>query len=40
VELESGCAVAPDEGRVARFAVKVDAGFVYIDLSTLSDADH
>jgi nitrite reductase (NADH) small subunit len=40
VELESGCAVAPDEGRVARFAVKVDADFVYIDLSTLSDADH
>lgn len=32
VELESGNAVAPDKGCVKSFAVKVDAGVVYVDL--------
>jgi nitrite reductase (NADH) small subunit len=32
VELGTGCAVAPDKGQVQRFAVKVVAGIVYIDL--------
>jgi nitrite reductase (NADH) small subunit len=32
VELETGCAVAPDKGRVQSFAVKVDGGAVYVEL--------
>jgi nitrite reductase (NADH) small subunit len=38
VELGSGCAVAPDKGRVQTFAVKVDAGIVYVDLAVRADA--
>ena len=38
VELESGCAVAPDKGRVPSFPVKVDAGVVYVDLEAHADA--
>jgi nitrite reductase (NADH) small subunit len=40
VELDSGCAVAPDKGRVQRFMVKVDADFVYVDLETRADGNH
>ena len=40
VELDSGCAVAPDNGRVPRFRVKVEADFVYIDLAPQADANH
>jgi nitrite reductase (NADH) small subunit len=32
VELGTGCAVAPDKGQVQRFAVKLVAGIVYVDL--------
>jgi nitrite reductase (NADH) small subunit len=32
VELDSGCAVAPDKGEVAIFIVKVTEGIVYVDL--------
>jgi nitrite reductase (NADH) small subunit len=38
IELDSGCAVAPDKGKVRRYAVKVDAGFVYLDLDGDADA--
>jgi nitrite reductase (NADH) small subunit len=37
VELESGAAVAPDKGCVARFPVKVTDGNVYVDLRAHSD---
>ena len=39
VELGSGCAVAPDTGRVQRYGVKLQAGVVYVDLGTRGDAD-
>lgn len=32
VDLDSGCAVAPDKGVVKRYAVKVKNGDVYVDL--------
>lgn len=32
IELESGAAVAPDEGAVARFPVKVEAGKILLQL--------
>lgn len=31
IELQDGCAVAPDQGCVQRFAVKVEAGRVLLD---------
>lgn len=31
VDLESGCMVAPDEGRVKTFAVRVEDGQVHLD---------
>ena len=40
VELDSGCAVAPDKGRVQKYAVKVDDGMVYVDLAAHADADN
>jgi len=36
IELGSGCAVAPDEGCTAKFAVKVEEGKVYLDVNELS----
>jgi nitrite reductase (NADH) small subunit len=36
IELPSGCAVSPDEGCTQRFAVKVDAGQVYLDSEELN----
>ena len=33
VELDSGCAVAPDAGCVQRFPVKVEAGAIYLSLT-------
>ena len=39
VELESGTAVAPDKGCVKSFAVKVDAGMVYVDLPVHAHVD-
>jgi nitrite reductase [NAD(P)H] small subunit len=32
VELRSGCAVAPDKGRVVTFEVKVEGDFIYVAL--------
>lgn len=32
IELESGAAVAPDEGAVARFPVKVEGGRIFLNL--------
>jgi nitrite reductase (NADH) small subunit len=43
IELNSGCAVAPDEGCAQRFPTRVDAGMVYLGLgSDLSESasDH
>ncbi len=37
VELDSGCAVAPDKGRVQSYPVKVDGGVVYVDLAMHAD---
>lgn len=31
IELDSGCAVAPDEGCAQKFSVKVDGGNVFLD---------
>lgn len=38
VELESGCAVAPDVGCAREFPVRVEAGRVWIDVSAASRA--
>jgi nitrite reductase (NADH) small subunit len=35
IELESGCAVAPDAGCTRRFAVHVEGGRVYLESSAL-----
>lgn len=35
IELDSGCAVAPDEGCAREFPVKIEDGRVWLDLSTL-----
>ena len=35
IQLDSGCAVAPDEGCTRRFSVKVEDGEVYLDLAEL-----
>ena len=32
IDLDTGCAVAPDKGEVERFSVKTDAGVVYVCL--------
>jgi nitrite reductase (NADH) small subunit len=32
IGLGDGCAVAPDEGRTACFEVKLEAGFVYLNI--------
>jgi nitrite reductase (NADH) small subunit len=32
VDLDTGCAVAPDKGQVRSYAVKVEAGEVYVQL--------
>jgi nitrite reductase (NADH) small subunit len=32
IELSTGCAIAPDEGCAQRFAIKVEAGRVFIEL--------
>jgi nitrite reductase (NADH) small subunit len=34
VDLESGCAVAPDKGEVQSFGIRIEDGFVYLDLAT------
>ena len=37
VELDTGCAVAPDKGQVRRYAVKVEEGSVFVDLEVRTD---
>jgi nitrite reductase (NADH) small subunit len=34
IDLDSGCAAAPDEGCVRRFAVRVESGRVMLDATT------
>ncbi|MFN3545152.1 MAG: nitrite reductase small subunit NirD [Thiobacillus sp.] len=36
IELDSGCAVAPDEGCAREVPAKVEGGRVWLDLSTLA----
>ena len=36
IELNSGCAVAPDEGCTQKFRVKVEDGQVYLDVAELN----
>jgi len=36
IDLEGGCAIAPDEGCTPRFAVKVDAGVVQLNTQELA----
>lgn len=37
IELQSGCAVAPDEGCTQSFSVKVEQGNVYLDMNELAE---
>ena len=37
IELESGCAVAPDEGCAKRFDVRVTEGIVHLDAAALDE---
>lgn len=36
IQLDSGCAVAPDEGCAQKFSVKVQDGQVYLDIDELN----
>ncbi|CAN5208906.1 nitrite reductase small subunit NirD [soil metagenome] len=36
IELQTGCAVGPDEGCTQKFSTKVEAGQVYLDLDELN----
>lgn len=36
IQLDSGCAVAPDEGCTKKFSVMVDNGYVYLDAVELN----
>ena len=36
IELDSGCASAPDVGCTKKYSVKVDAGLVYLDANELN----
>lgn len=36
IELQSGCALAPDEGCTQKFSVNVEDGAVYLDLAELN----
>src|SRR3954470_2510379 len=36
IELDSGCAVAPDQGCTQKFSVKVENGQVYLDAAELN----
>jgi nitrite reductase (NADH) small subunit len=38
VDLDTGCAVAPDKGKVQSYAVKVDEGAVYVELRLDSES--
>ena len=36
IELESGCAMSPDEGCTQKFSVRVEDGHVYLDAAELN----
>ncbi len=36
IELQSGCAISPDEGCTQKFSVKVEDGQVYLDVAELN----
>jgi nitrite reductase (NADH) small subunit len=36
IELQSGCAVSPDEGCTQKFSIKIDQGKVYLDVNELN----
>jgi nitrite reductase (NADH) small subunit len=36
IQLDSGCAMAPDEGCTQKFSVKIEDGRVYLDVSELN----
>ena len=36
IQLDSGCAIAPDEGCAQKFSVRVEDGCVYLDLQELT----
>ncbi len=36
IQLDSGCAVAPDEGCTQKFSVKLEAGMVFLDAAELN----
>ena len=38
IELDSGCAVAPDEGCAREFPIKIEAGRVWLDLAAVNQA--
>lgn len=38
IELDSGCAVAPDEGCAREFPIKIEGNRVWLDLSTQASA--
>ena len=38
IELQSGCALAPDEGCTQKFSVKIDNDQVSLDLNELNDS--
>ena len=38
IELDSGCAVAPDQGCSREFPIKIDAGGVWLDLTSVGSA--
>jgi len=38
IELQSGCAVSPDEGCTQKFSIKVEDGQVYLDAAELCAA--
>lgn len=37
IELQSGCAISPDEGCTQKFSVKVENGQVYLDATELNE---
>ncbi len=39
IELESGCAVAPDEGCAREFPIKIEGSRVWLDLSSAACAE-
>lgn len=38
IELQTGCALAPDEGCTQKFSVRIDDGTVFLDMTELNAA--